>query len=92
MLQLRDLLWMTDEQLACVLIELVHLATAERLPGSEDIDVERCVDFIKRASNLVAEVTASQWHKFRRNPEQFGNSEAWFRCQWLTQVLWLDRL
>jgi hypothetical protein len=38
MLPLRNLVWMSDEELAKVPVEAVHLACAVGLPGSEKID------------------------------------------------------
>ena len=67
-----------------------NLRTARGLPGSEDLDIEKCIGTLNEWAVLIRKETDSQMHQFREHPEKFENSEAYFRMLVLKTVLFQD--
>lgn len=87
MLNVRELIWQTDEQLARYPIEEVNLAAAAGLPGAEYIDHQACFKRIKDAVRKVQRYTLERLPEFRRKPEFYHHSEAKFRVVCLIRLL-----
>jgi hypothetical protein len=57
----------------------INLLTAKGLPGAENLDVERSLKTLDLWAAWVKHETDRHLHKFRKTPEEFNNSEAYFR-------------
>ena len=68
----------------------VNLNLARGLPGSEDLDVERCLARLDAWSRLVATKTERWLPMFHRSPAEFDDSLAKFRMMALVTVLQRD--
>jgi hypothetical protein len=79
---------LTDEQLALIDVALINLSCAAGLPGSDKIDAALCVATLDDWARRVREYTERFEPEFRRRPEKFRDSEAYFRCLCLVTVLW----
>ncbi len=71
-------------------IARVNLLCAVGLPGSGDIDVAQAMTTLGQWAQLVTDETDRQIHQFREKPEEFNNSEAYFRMLALVTVLQQD--
>jgi len=87
----RQLARLTDEQLGQYNIATVNLSCAEGLPGSERIDVVRCVQTLNEWADAVRSYTDLLLPQFRRKPHEYENSEAFFRTLALITVLQRDK-
>lgn len=67
-----------------------NLEHALGLPGSEGLDVEKCVRWVDEAARLVAQKTKGYFYQFKERPEEFGHSEGAFRMGWLVTLLQRD--
>jgi hypothetical protein len=79
MLNVRELIWQTNEQLANYPIEAVNLAAAVGLSGSEKIDHQGCINRIEDAARKTKLYTLGRLQEFRKAPEVYHHSEAKFR-------------
>jgi hypothetical protein len=87
---LDDLLAMTPEELAKVEIAEMNLLCAQGLPGSEQLDIPKC---LKRLDEWAADVqflTEQNMWAFREDPGKYRNSENKFRVLLLFSVLQLE--
>lgn len=71
-------------------LALVNLRAARGLPGSENMDIEECVETLNEWAEHTKKVTDSQMHQFNTNPTKFNNSEAYFKMLVLKTVLFED--
>jgi hypothetical protein len=90
LLQWQQLVRMNGQQLASYDVALVNLACAAGLPGSERIDVEGCVRRLDLAARVVAQYTEHYLPDFRKRPQDYQNSEAYYRALALITVLQRD--
>jgi hypothetical protein len=86
----KELTSLSDAELSGFDIAEVNLACAEGLPGAEKIDVALCRNRLDDFSRCVREYTEPRLERFRRNPSDFENSEAYFRILILITVLQRD--
>lgn len=89
---LDDLLKMTPEQLKDVDIAEMNLLCAIGLPGSENLDVDRC---LAKLDDYAARVRfETQRHAYRvtdpRYADHYKHSLAWFKAEMLAQTLQED--
>jgi hypothetical protein len=68
----------------------VNLLCAVGLPGSEELDIPDCLDWLDRAAACVLQTTADLWPVFERDPDQFQCCEPVFRMVALVQALQLE--
>lgn len=68
-------------------LAIVNLRAARGLPGSENLDIEKCVGTLNEWAAHIKKVTDSQMHQFNANPAKFNNSEAYFKMLVLKTVL-----
>ena len=87
---LAQLLAMTPEQLADVDIALMNLRCAKGLRGAENLDVSAALQMLDRYARHAETETARHLYRYRNNPAEFENSEAWFRLIMLSTVLQQD--
>ena len=71
-------------------LAIINLRSARGLPGSENLDIEKCIVTLNEWAAHIKKVTDSQMHQFREHPERFDNSEAYFRMLALKTVLFQD--
>jgi hypothetical protein len=86
---------LTLNQLAMTPIELipsldlaaVDLSCASGLPGSENVDVSKCLKWIDHAAAWTRHTTDQTLERFRQEPGKFDHSEALFRMLAMFGVL-----
>jgi hypothetical protein len=71
-------------------IGTINLECARGLPGSETLDVGRCVRWLDAAAAHVAEKTRELQPLFDRQPGRFDHSEVVFRVMVMVEALQLD--
>src|SRR5688572_16055736 len=87
---LSEMFSMTAEQLEDIDIGLMNLRCAEGLRGSEGLDVATALKRLDQYATHVEHETTRHLYKFRRNPSEFQDSEAYFRMLVLATVLQED--
>jgi hypothetical protein len=75
---LSQLLALSDDLLSQIDIGIANLASAEGLPGIEELDLARYCDWLDEAARLVRLETDRHYYKFLAQPEAFENSQARF--------------
>ena len=78
------------EEYAGLDIGEVNLECAERLPGSENLDIPGSLRMLNRWADLVRHETQRLWPRFERDPQDFNDSPAYFRMLVMTTVLQRD--
>jgi hypothetical protein len=71
-------------------IATVNLAVAVGLPGWEEIDASSCLETLDRGAAEIGAYTESVLDIYRRDPGQYGHSEAYFRVLVMITVLQRD--
>ncbi len=79
-----------DDQLQRFDIAQLNLLAAQDLPGCEGQDVEKLLTQLDDWTRRVRIETSRNEHRFREHPEQYENSEAYFRMGMLVTVLQQD--
>jgi hypothetical protein len=87
---LKEILAMTPNELAQVDIALMNLRCAEGLRGSEGLDVAAARKTLDQFARHVKEETERHRHRFEKNPEEYQNSEPYFRLMMMAVVLQED--
>jgi hypothetical protein len=87
---LQELVAMTREQLAGVDIAVMNLRCAEGLRGAEGLDIPATLKVLDRYADHVEKETTRHLYRFRKNPEEFQNSEVYFRMMMMAVVLQED--
>lgn len=90
MLDWKQLVHESDEQLATRDIAEIHFACAAGLPGAERIDVPAYLRIIDSWTWQVRKATNRLWRLFERQPGKFGYSPARFRLLVMTTVIQRD--
>lgn len=89
---LEQLLAMGPDQLAKVDIAEMNLLCAAGLPGSEGMDIDKCLAKLDQWAARVKEVTERHLYRltdprYKEHAEHFKHSEARFRAEWLMSTL-----
>ncbi len=84
------LLKLPSEGLAKYEIAALNLACAENLPGAEHLALDVAQATLQSWAQRVKSETEKYLHKFRENPADFNNSEAYFRVLTMITVLQQD--
>lgn len=71
-------------------LTLMNLRCAEGLPGAEKLSVSECLATLNKWTYRVRQETERHLYKFREHPEEYENSEAYFRMLMLITVLQQD--
>ena len=87
---LAQLLALPPEQLEKVDIARMNLLCAEGLTGAETLDVQQNLDTLESWARHVEEETTRNYHRFLDRPEDYNNSEAYYRMIILATVLQED--
>jgi hypothetical protein len=87
---LRELCNFQDAELAQVDIARMNLLCADGLPGSESLDIDAILTSLADWAKRVRFDTDRHLYKFRRNPGEYENSEAYYRMAMLVTVLQQD--
>lgn len=85
-----SLLALKPHQLEGSDIALLNLLCAEGLRGSGKLDLDKTLDGIDDMATRVRVETERNFHRFRSNPAEYENSEAYFRMAMLVTVLQQD--
>lgn len=84
---LERLLNLSPNKIADIDIARWNMTCAVGLPGAELLDVERKLAELDRWAKHVESETARNLHRFRENPSEYENSEAYFRALMLIVAL-----
>ncbi|MDB6017490.1 MAG: hypothetical protein JWR19_1979 [Pedosphaera sp.] len=87
---LMQLLALSPEQLEKCDIARMNLLCAEGLRGSENLDVQQNLDMLDGWTRHVGNETTRNYHRFLEHPEEYKNSEAYYRMAMLAMVLQED--
>jgi hypothetical protein len=87
---LKELLALSPTDLDKCDIGLMNLLCAEGLPGAENLDAQQCLKKLDSMADYVKEETQRHYYRFREHPEDFKNSEAYFRMDMLGTILVQD--
>ncbi len=68
----------------------LNLLCAKGLKGAEDLDIDKCLNTLQKWAEWVKHETDRNLHKFKENPKEYYNSEAYFRMALLVTVLQQD--
>jgi hypothetical protein len=68
-------------------VATLNLRCAQGLPGAEDLDEGRLLDWLDQAARLVDFETRRHWYRFTDSPGTYNNSAAYFCCYFLLQTL-----
>lgn len=89
-LRLADLLEMNPQGLAKMDIAEANLLCAKGLPGSENLDVKANLKTLDQWADAIYLETQRNWHRFKENPQEYENSEAYYKMGMLITVLQED--
>jgi hypothetical protein len=84
---LQELLQMPSEQLDGVDVAVMNLLCAEGLLGSENLNVQQCLDRLDAWAAHVEQQTKRNLHRFRERPQEFKGSLPYYRLGMLGTVL-----
>ena len=87
---LAELLALAPDQLEKVDIAIIDLLCAEGLRGSEDLNVQKCLDTLNTWVRYVEAETKRNQHLFEEHPERYKNSLAYYRMAMVATVLCED--
>ena len=88
--RLGALLSAAPDSLGDIDIAEMNLLCAAGLPGADEIDIDKLLATLDEWAERVKLETNRNLHVFRRNPNQYENSEAYFRAMMLVTVLQKD--
>jgi len=84
---LQRLAAMSDSELAAVDLASLNLWAAQRLPGTETLDIAASLRTLAAWTDLVRANTEHWWPAFGRSPESYEHSPGRFRMLALVTVL-----
>jgi Transglutaminase-like superfamily len=87
---LSELLLMPPKELENVDIALMNLRCAEGLRGAEALDIPLAIQRLDQFAQRVETETTRNLHRFRENPADYENSEAYFRLLMMAMVMQED--
>ena len=87
---LAELLALPPGQLEHVDLAVLNLLCATGLRGAEHLNVQQDLDTLDAFSKHVATETLRNFHRFAKNPDEYGGSVASYRMMMLTTVLQQD--
>lgn len=67
-------------------IGLMNLLCAEGLRGSENLDLDKSLERLDEMTTHVRQETDRNMHRFRSNPEEYENSEPYYRTALQTSL------
>jgi hypothetical protein len=87
---LKELAGLENADLASVDIARMNLLCAEKLPGSESLNIEEILKTLDQWAKIVQFDTDRHLYKLQQKPGEYENSEAYFRMAMLITVLQCD--
>lgn len=90
MLDWRQLVHLSDAELACLDIAEVNLACAQGLPGTENLNIPLCLETLHQWAKHVRQYTKRVSRQFEHNRQDYENSWAYFRILALATTLYKD--
>jgi len=87
---LDELLAMSEKEPEGVDIGLMNLRCAEGLRGTEGLDVPLALQRLDQYADHVDTETRRYLERFRKNPANYNNSEAFYRCLVMATVMQED--
>lgn len=87
---LGHLVMLSPGQLEGVDIATMNLVCAEGLPGNENLNVAEALQKLDMWAAYVREQTERNLHRFKEHPEDYFNSESYWRAAMLITVLQQD--
>lgn len=87
---LAELLTLKRSELPQLDVTLMNLFCAQGLPGAEGLNVQACLETLNGWTQQVNFETKRHLYRYRSNPGEFNNSEAYFRVLMLITVLQQD--
>lgn len=84
---LTELLTRPAAQLESLDVGVLDLVCAEELPGAGHISLGQCLATLDQWADHVKRETARNLYRFRTNPEEYGNSEGYFRMLMMAVVV-----
>jgi hypothetical protein len=87
---LGEVLFLPPNDLAKVPLGYVNLLCATVLPDTAGLDIPLCVRTLNEWAAIVRRETERQMYKFRRDPADYENSDAYFRALVMITVLQRD--
>ncbi len=86
----KELLAVRASEVGNLDIALLNLLSAQGLPGAEELIPENCTATLDRWATRVKSETERHLYRFRSNPAEYENSEAYFRMLIMAVVLYED--
>jgi hypothetical protein len=71
-------------------IALIDLLCAKGLRGSEDLNIQECLNTLDEWARRVQQETERNLHRFKEDPGEYNNSFAYYRMGMLAMVLQQD--
>jgi len=71
-------------------IAALNLRCAQGLPGTEELDEGRMLDWLDQAARTVHFETRRHWYRFTEAPSVYNSSAAYFCCYFVLQTLQED--
>lgn len=87
---LAEVLALPEKKLAEIDVALMNLLCAQDLPNSGTLNIDHCLTQLDAYTRRVAEETRRNYHRFRECPQEYENSEAFYRMGMLITVLQQD--
>ena len=89
-MRLKQLVQMSEMELAALDVGVIHHICAQGLPGANDICLESASRTLDEMARKVGQRTSEYEWMFRRNPKQFQRSRAFFQAVVLTTTIQRD--
>ena len=87
---LAELLSLSPDQIDTLDLGLIDLLCADGLHGSENLDVQECLEILDKWTRHIERETSRNFHRFQENPGAFNNSLGFYRMSMLATVLQQD--
>lgn len=85
-----ELVAMKPEDIEGLDIARMNLLSAMALPGSENLNVDEALAQLDRWAAHIKAETDRNYHRFKENPAEFENSEAYYRMMMMAVVMQED--
>jgi hypothetical protein len=79
-----------EDDLSRIDVAVFNLLSATGLPGAENLDIARLLDWLDDAAERVSLETRRHWYRFLHSPATYKDSPAYYCCYFLLQVLQED--
>lgn len=87
---LAQLIAVPPEELPRIDLVRMNLLCAEGLPGAEKLNVAACLATLDQWTERVRSETERHLYRYRRNPQEYENSEGYFRMLMMSVVSYED--